>query len=61
MYKSKDFIKRPSKEDIQIWDSTDKKYYISTALIDGAKFYLYDYNIMFLSKPRITSLFYKID
>lgn len=41
MYSKKDFIARPIVEDIQIWDSKDGKFYISTALIDGALFYGY--------------------
>ncbi len=43
MYKKKDFIEQPVKEDLKIWDSIDKKYYISTALIEGATFFLYEF------------------
>lgn len=42
MYSKKDFIARPIVEDIQIWDSKDGKYYISTAHVEGAMFYVYE-------------------
>lgn len=41
MYSKKDFIARPIVEDIQIWDSKNEMFYISTALVEGALFYGY--------------------